>query len=539
MNLPNPNTLSTSGQRLAKFASITAAATLTSRILGLVREQVLAARFGAGNEMDAFIVAFRIPNMARDLFAEGALSSALVPSFARHLTQHGKGRAWHLGQNVLTVLLLATGAVACAGIVFADRVIAIVAPDFAAVPGKAPLTIALTRVMLPFLILTAVAAAEMGMLNSLHHYFVPALAPAMFNVAMIACALFLAPPLSQIGLPPISAIAIGALAGGIAQVVVQWPALRREGFRYRPRFDLRDPGLRQVLLLMGPGAIGVAATQVILFINTLLATSQGTGAVSWLMYASRLIYLPIGLFGVSIGTAVLPAVAHQAAAGDAAGIRATVARGLSMMLVVNVPATAGLIALAAPIVRLLFEHGRFLPADTEATAAAVRLYACGLIGYSTARITAPTFYALGSSRVPVLVSLGTIALNVALSLTLVRVMGFLGLALGTALASIAHGAGLVWFLRRRLGGLEGTTLMTALAKISIAATVMAAAAAAIEHQAHAVSAGEALALQALRLGLSISGALAVLAFMAKILRIPEFDEILALAKVRVRKLLSP
>ena len=533
MNSPDPNTLSTSGQRLAKFASITAAATLTSRILGLVREQVLAARFGAGNEMDAFIVAFRIPNMARDLFAEGALSSALVPSFARHLSQHGRRGAWHLGHNILTVLLLATGAVACAGIVFADRVIAIVAPDFAAVPGKAPLTITLTRMMLPFLMLTAVAAAEMGMLNSLHHYFVPALAPAMFNVAMIACALFLAPRLSHAGLPPILAIAIGALAGGIAQVVVQWPALRREGFRYRPAVDLRDPGLRQVLLLMGPGAIGVAATQLILFVNTLLATSQGTGAVSWLMYASRLIYLPIGLFGVSIGTAVLPAVAHQAAADDAAAIRETVARGLTLMLIVNVPAAAGLIALATPIVRLLFEHGRFLPSDTAATAAAVRLYSCGLIGYSTSRITAPTFYALGSSRVWYHLSLHPT------DESLVRVMGFLGLALGTALASIAHGAGLVWFLRRRLGGLEGNTLMMALAKISMASAVMAAAAMAIEHQAHAVSPGEALVFQAIRLGLSISGALVVLACMAKAVGIREFDAMLALAAVRVRKLLLP
>jgi putative peptidoglycan lipid II flippase len=537
MTSPNADTLSSSGQHLARFATLTAAATLTSRILGLVREQLLAALFGAGNEMDAFNVAFRIPNMARDLFAEGALSSALVPAFARQLTQLGKDRAWQLGHNVLTVLLVVTGIVAGTGIVFAGRVIGIVAPDFAAIPGKVMLTISMTRVMLPFLILTAVAAAEMGMLNSLHHYFVPALAPAMFNVAMISCALFLAPQLSRFGLPPILSVAIGTIAGGMAQVAVQWPVLRREGFRYRPAIDLRNPGLRQVLLLMGPGAIGVAATQVILFVNTLLATSQGTGAVSWLTYASRLIYLPIGLFGVSIGTAVLPAVAHHAAADDAGAIRTTVARGLAMMLVVNVPAAAGLIALATPIVRLLFERGHFLPGDTDATAAAVRLYACGLLGYSTARITAPTFYALGSSRVPVLVSLGTIALNLGLSLILVRFMGFRGLALGTALASIAHGAGLVWFLRRRLGGLDGGMLAIALAKISVAATVMAAAASIIEHESHVVSPGAAPAFQALRLGLSISGALVVLACTAKVLRIPEFDEMLALAAVRVRKLL--
>jgi putative peptidoglycan lipid II flippase len=537
MTSSNPDSVSSSGQRLARSASVTATATLTSRILGLVREQVLAALFGAGNDMDAFIVAFRLPNLVRDLFAEGALSAAFVPAFTRHLTLHGKGRAWRLGHNVMTTLLLGTGAVVCLGVVFADSIVTTFARDFAAVPGKLPLTIEMTRVMLPFLTLTSIAAAEMGMLNSLRHYFVPALAPATFNVCTILCALLLVPYLPLFGQPPILAIAIGALVGGAAQVVVQWPALRREGFRYRPVFDPRDPGLRQVLLLMGPGTIGLAATQVMLFLNTLLATRQGTGAVSWLTYASRLIYLPIGLFGVSIGTAVLPAVSHHAAMEDAAGVRDTVSRGLAMMLFVNVPATAGLIALATPIVRLLFEHGHFVAADTAATAAAVRLYACGLLGYSAVRITAPTFYALGAGRVPVVIAIGTIALNAVLSVGLVRMMGFLGLALSTSLASIANGAGLLWFLRRRIGGLDGNTLTVALVKISLAATAMALTATMIERWSYGVMPGAALSFQAIRLGVSIAGALVALAAVAKVLRIREFDEMLALAEVRVRKLL--
>src|SRR6185295_15316039 len=229
-------------------------------------------------------------------------------------------------------------------------------------------TVHLTRVMLPILTTAAIAAAALGMLNSLHHYFLPALAPAMFNVATIACAFLLVPLMPALGQPRIMAIAIGALAGGIGQVALQWPSLRREGFRYQPIFDVRDAGLRRVLMLMGPGTLGLAATQFNLFVNTLLATSQGTGAVSWLTYAFRLMYLPIGLFGVSIGTAVLPAVSRHAAVGDAARIRDTMSRGLVMMLMVNVPATAGLLALAAPIVRLLFERGHFLAADTDATA---------------------------------------------------------------------------------------------------------------------------------------------------------------------------
>jgi putative peptidoglycan lipid II flippase len=534
---PNPDTLSSSGQ-LARSASITGAATLTSRLLGLAREQVLAALFGAANEMDAFIVAFRLPNLLRDLFAEGAISAAFVPAFTEHLTLHGKTRAWQLGNNVVTALLLITGVIVTLGIVFAGSIVTMLARDFAAVPGKLPLTIELTRVMLPFLVLAAVAAAEMGMLNSLHHYFVPALAPAMFNLATIVCALVLVPLMPAFGQPRIAAVAIAAIVGGIGQVVVQWPVLRREGFRYRPMFDLRDRELRRVLLLMGPGTIGLAATQVNLFVNTLLATSQGTGAVSWLTYASRLLYLPIGLFGVSIGTAVLPAVSRHAATADAAAIRNTVSRGLAMMLVVNVPASAGLMALSTPIVRLLFERGHFLAADTEATAAAVRMYACGLIGYSTARITSPTFYALGRSRVPVLVSIGTIALNVGLSVMLVRTMGFLGLALSTSMAAIANGFWLVWLLRQRLGGLDGNALTVALAKITVAAGAMAFAAIVIERSSFFLVGGVAFTFQIVRLGLSIAGALVVLVAIAKILRIPEFDEMLTLARVRARKLLD-
>ena len=532
-----PDSLSTSGH-LARSAGVTGSATLTSRILGLARDQVLAALFGAGNDMDAFVVAFRIPNLVRDLFAEGAMSSAFVPTFTRYLTLHGKRDAWRLGNNVLNALLLTTGALVIAGVIFAEPLVTMYAGDYASVPGKLALTVRMTRVMLPFLTMAAIAAAVMGMLNSLHRYFLPALAPAMFNVATIVSAFVLVPLMPAIGQPRIMAIAIAALAGGVGQVALQWPSLRREGFRYEPILDPRDAGLRQVLILMGPGTLGLAATQVNIFVNTLLATSQGTGAVSWLTYAFRLMYLPIGLFGVSIGTAVLPAVSQHAATDDAAGIRDTLSRGFAMMLMVNVPATFGLIALATPIVRLLFERGHFLPADTGATAAAVRLYAVGLVGYSAARIASPTFYALGRSRVPVLVSVGTIALNVALSVTLVRAMGFRGLALGTSIAALANGAALVWLLRRRLDGAEGRRLIAVLVKVTVAATVMALAARSIDVVMTGLVPGPSLTRQIVRLAASIGGALVVLALTAKLLRIAEFDEMIASLRVRVQKLLS-
>ena len=526
------------GARLARSAGVTGAATLASRILGLARDQVLAALFGAGNEMDAFIVAFRIPNLVRDLFAEGAMSAAFVPTFTRHLTLHGKRDAWRLGNNVLNALLLVTGGLVIAGMVFAQPLVATYARDFEQVPGKLELTVQMTRVVLPFLPMVAVAAAAMGMLNSLHHYFVPALSPATFNIATIVCGLALVPLMPSVGLPRIMAIAIAALVGGAGQVAIQWPALRREGFRYRAVFDPGDPGLRQVLVLMGPGTIGLAATQVNIFVNTLLATSQGTGAVSWLTYAFRVMYLPIGLFGVSIGTALLPAVSRYAAVDDSAGIRDTVTRGLAMMLMVNIPATLGLIALATPIVQVLFERGHFVAADTAATAAALQCYAFGLVGYSAVRIVSPTFYAIRQSRVPVMVSGAAIAINVVFSVLLVRFLGFRGLALGTSIAAMANAAALVWLLRRRLDGLGGRQLPIVFIKIVIAATVMAAVSVAVQYEMNRVTPGMGLFAQAARLAASIGAGLITLAAMATLLRVSEFAAVVTMLQLKVRKLLG-
>ncbi len=522
------------GGRLARSAGLAGAATLVSRLLGLVRETLLAAYFGAGNQMDAYFVAFRIPNLVRDLFAEGAMSAAFVPTFSRHLTLHGKADAWRLGINLLTALALVTGSVALAGIIFAPAIVGAYARDFSAVPGKMELTVQLTRVMLPFLPLAALAAAAMGMLNSLHHYFMPALSPATFNIASILCIVLLAPLMPSLGWPPITAAAIGVLVGGLAQVAVQWPALTREGFRYRPHLDLRDEGLRRVLLLMGPGTIGLAATQLNLFVNTLLATSLGTGAPSWLSYAFRLMYLPIGLFGVSIATAVLPAASRHAAVNDHAAVRHTLSRGLGLMLLLNVPATIGLVILATPIVRLLFERGQFLPSDTTATAAVLQCYAVGLVGYAAARIASPVFYALGHHRVPVLISTASVGINIVASLLLVARMGVRGLALGTSIAALAHGAGAVWLLRRRLRGIGGTRIASTLGRVAIATGAMAAVVVAVDRWSPALAPGSSIFAQVARLGLAIGAGLATLVLSARWLEIEELDD----AWIRLRERLG-
>jgi putative peptidoglycan lipid II flippase len=360
----------------------------------------------------------------------------------------------------------------------------------------------------------------------------------MFNVATIAAAVLLTPAMAAAGARPITAIAAGALLGGIGQILVQWRALRGEGFRYRLFVDWRDPGLRRILLLMGPGTIGLAATQVNVFVNTLLATAEGTGAASWLSYAFRLMYLPIGLFGVSIATVVLPMAARHAAVDDPAAIRRTVSRGLGLMLALNVPATVGLIVLGLPIVRVLFEHGRFQPSDSEAVASALRFYSLGLVGYSAARIASPVFYAVRRNRVPIVISVASIGVNVIASLLLVRPLGFSGLALGTSIAALVHGCGLLVLLRKTLGGLEATRLLSTFVKTLAASGAMAGAAVWVQAATKASIQNQASLAEAASLAASIAAGLVALALAGKVVRLAEFDDMTARLRAQVRMLLS-
>ena len=520
---------------LAASAGVIGAATLASRLLGLVRDQVLAYLFGAGNAMDAFNVAIRVPNLLRDLFAEGAMSAAFVPTFTRRLTHDGRAAAWRLGAQLLNALVVVTGALVLAGILFAEPLARALAGSYAAVPGKLDLTAQLTRIVLPILTLVAVAAAMMGMLNSLNRFFVPALSPAMYNVGIIAGSALLVPLMPGLGLDPIVAVAAGALLGAVGQVALQVPALYREGFRYRPLLDPRDPGLRAILRLMGPGTLAGAAVQINLLVNLVLATGQGTGAVSWLSYAFRVMYLPIGLFGVSIAAAALPVVSRHAARDDPEAIRDTVSQALRLMLMVNVPALVGLIALADPIVALIFERGSFTAADTAATAAALRWYALGLTGYSTVRIAVHCFYALGSSRVPTAVSIGAVALNVGLNLALVQVMGYRGLALGASIAALANAVTLLALLRRRLRGLDLPRVLLVLARIAAASAAMGAAAWWLHGRLAAPWDGAGLLSHLVPVAGAIAGGVIVLILAARLLRIRELDQALRQVAARLRR----
>ena len=515
-----------------RSAGVVGLATMSSRVLGLIRDLLLAYLFGASNEMDAYTVAFRIPNLLRDLFAEGAMSSAFVPTFTRVLTVDGRAAAWRLGNLVITALLLVTGALAVLGMVFAWPLVTFAAGQYASVPGKLELAVTLARIMLPFLTLIAIAVGLMGMLNSLRRFFVPAFSPAMFNIGTLATMAVLIPVFRAHGIRAIFAVAIGTLVGGIGQVVVQWPILRREGFRFRPRIDFGDPGLREVMTLMGPGTMALAAVQINILINTMLATSQGEGAVSCLNFAFRVMYLPIGLFGLSIATAASPSLSHDAARGDPHGVRATFSSALLLMLVLNVPAAVGLMVLSKPIVALLFEHGSFTAEAAAGTAAALLFYAPGLIGYSAIRLTAPTFYTLRDSRTPVIVGAVSVAFNIALSLVLVRLLGFRGLALGTAVSSIFNAVALLWLLRRKLGTLDGRRILLAFAKVALASVVMGAAAWSGERWLELMVPGHSTLARLLHVVGGIGFGLAALAAASRALRIAEFDE--ALSAIRAR-----
>ncbi|MBI1851856.1 MAG: murein biosynthesis integral membrane protein MurJ [Planctomycetes bacterium] len=510
------------------------AATLVSRILGVVRETVIAGYFSTF-QTDAFYTAFRIPNLLRDLFAEGAMSSAFVPAFTERMHRDGRESAFRLGSSVLNALLVVLGVVTVFLMVGARPLVWALASGFSNQPGKIELTVELARIMAPFLLLVALAAALMGMLNACGKFFVPALAPAHFNVASVLCGLVLAPLMPALGLEPIVSMAIGALVGAGAQVFTQWPTVRREGFRYSPRLDWKDPGLIKITWLMLPATFGLAATQVNILVDNQIASHYGDGPVSWLNYSFRLMQLPIGLFGVAVATANLAAVSRHAAARDFGALRETLSRSIRLAAFATLPATAGLIALRTPIVQVLFEHGKFFhAAETAQTATALLLYSLGLFTYSAVKIVVPTYYALGDTWTPVWTSATTIAMKIALNFVLIApVFGltFQGLALATSVAAALNFSLLIARLHRRLGPAPaGTT--TAIARIAAAAALMGVACAAIDVALEALWPATAFAARSLKLFAAIGAGVALYVAIARALRVSELTEMMEILQRR-------
>ncbi len=468
-----------------RSAGVTSAAVLFSRITGLAREIAFATLFGAGLQYDAFLAAFRIPNLFRDLLAEGALSSAFVTTFSQQLARKGDAEAFRLS-NRLTTILLPFLLIACALIiVFAPRIVDLLVPGFAEVPGKRELTILLSRIMTPFLLFVAFAAKAMGVLNAKGRFGVPALASACFNVTSLGVGLLVAFGIGpRFGLEPIAGMAIGVTAGGLAQYLWQAPSLRRVGLRFRPDLALRDPALRRVLELMAPAVIGAAAVQVNVVVNSIFASqitdAQGVvidGPVAWLGYAFRFMQLPLGLFGVAIATATLPAVARSAATGAMGEFRETLSRSLGLVFLLTLPAAAGLIVLSRSVVGAIYQHGEFTAFDTEQTALALSAYCLGLAGYAGVKVLTPAFYALDDVRSPAAVAIASIFLNYGLNWLAVHRFGWGhgGLALATACVATTNFVFLFLLMRRRARGLQGRRLALGLVRIALGAAAMGAA----------------------------------------------------------------
>ena len=438
VSLPEtPANPETPGRRdFAAKTALLSAATLFSRVLGLVREQLLAITLGASAQAEAFLIAYRIPNLLRDLFAEGALSAAFIPVFAR-ADRVGAEGAFDLARRVLTLLALVLTFICAAGAIGAPWIVAGLASGFEAVEGKTELAIALTRVMMPILPFVSFAAVAMGMLNARDRFGLPSLAPAIFNVVNIAVATLL----YFAGLPRDTVAygwAVGALLGSLGQFIVQWPGLRGEGFRYWPDFSFADPRIREILATMAPATIGLAAVQINIFVSSAYASTE-PGAVAWLGYAFRLLYLPMGLFGVAVGTVAGARLSRMLASDQHDLAHAQMTQALRLLAFLTLPSALGLIVAGRPIVRLIYEHGAFKAGDTEATALALAWMSVGLVAYASTKVFVPYFYAVARPRIPLAASLLAVSVNVATLVTLFPRVGFVAAGLAMALGNLANG----------------------------------------------------------------------------------------------------
>ncbi len=464
---------------VARHVGKVSAATFLSRVLGLLRDQVFAALFGAGTAADAFNMAFRVPNLVRDLFAEGAMSASFVPTFTEWRQKHGDDAAWALGRQLMSTLLAVLLALCALGWLLSPTIVGLMAGGFAAVPGKLDLTVLLTRIMLPFLPAMALSAAAMGMLNARGVFFLPAFAPALLNVGMIVFGLAAIPLCRAHGWPVITGMATGVVLGGALQFATQLPALARLGFRFRLEWPTWHPGVRRVALLMLPATVGLAATQLNVFVSQAIAASFREGSVSWLQYAFRLMQLPIGLFGVAVATVSLPAMSRAAVSGDAPRLRATLSESVRLVFLLTVPSALFLAVFARPIIALLFQHGAFRAADTSATGDALLMYCIGLPAFAAVGIFTRAYYALGDTRTPVRSTFVAVGTNLALNLLFVGPLARLGLehrglALATSATAILNLTQLALRLRGRLGGVDGGRMFRSLTRIALASAIPAA-----------------------------------------------------------------
>lgn len=459
-------------RQLAKTAGMISVLTMVSRIFGYVRDGIGGAILGAGMANDAYLAAFRIPNLLRDLFAEGALSSAFVPTFTETTVKGGNEQAWRLVSIVLNAVLLVMLGVILLGELATPWVVHAIVPGFSAIPSKMELTVRLTRILFPFLAFVSLAAVMMGILNSREKFNLPAFAPVMFNLTMIAMGLITYPLFHLVPEEQVVWWAWGSLLGGVLQFAVQVPGVLKLGYRWRPILDWKDPGFRKILRLMTPAVLGLSVTQINLFVNTLLGSFLPQGSVTYLYYGNRIMQLPLGVFGVAIATALLPISSGHLARGEKDQFVRTLSFGLRLLFLITVPAATGLIVMSGPINTLLFEYGRFHHDAVMAVAQASIIYTSGLVAYAGVKVIVPTFYALNDPRTPLFAAILTVTVNIILNLALMRPLGFLGLALATVIASCVNFFYLLVVLRRRVGRMDGRRILNSFLRVCLASAAM-------------------------------------------------------------------
>lgn len=455
-------------KHIAKAAGIMSIATFISRILGYVKDMILAVFFGATGLSDTFFVAFRIPNLLRELFAEGSMSSAFIPVLTEHQTKQGTDEAKRLVRITFTFIVIFVGLICLAGIIFAPAIVTAIAPGFFSMQGKFSLTVLLTRAMFPFLLFISLAALVMGALNTRRIFFVPALAPAMLNIAIIATVLLIAPKMEQ----PIIAVAIGVALGGLVQFAFQLPSFFKNGYSLKPEYDFRHPGLKKMSMLILPATMGLAVAQINIFISTILASYLPEGSITYLYYSMRLVQFPIGIFGVAMGMAVLPTLSEHAVKGEFDKLRDDFSFALRLLFFISLPAMAGLIALREPIVNILFQRGKFDYAATIGTAQALLFYSFGVWAVVGVRVVTVSFYSMQDTKTPVKIAVIALLTNIVLSVLLMKPLKHSGLAFANALASSVNFILLFYLLRKKLERIGARRILKSFLKISLASALM-------------------------------------------------------------------
>ena len=517
-------------KNIARAAGVLGAATMLSRIMGMVRDMVVSRLFGAGLYTDAFFAAFQIPNMLRRFFAEGALTAAFVPTFSEWYANKGKEETRALANVCFTLLTLVMATITILGIIFSPQIVHLMFPGFAENPEKLSVTIFLNRLMFPYIFFVSLVALCMGILNTLRHFFTPAISTVFLNLSMILSALLLHDRFQV----PIVSLAVGVLIGGVLQLALQIPVLCRMGFSVRPNFNFAHPALKRITLLMGPSIFGVGVYYLNITVGSILASLLAEGSVSYLYYAQRLFEFPQGIFTVSVAQAVLPSMSRQAAAGDMDAMKESLSYGVRLTLFVTIPAMVGLIFCATPIFSLLFMGGAFDYAKAVNCGIALLYYSLGLTFVALVRVLVPAFYAMKDTRTPVMIAFAAFLLNLLFSLALMGPLLHGGLALASSLSALGNMLLLVWFLKKKIGPFGGRAIMLSGGKGILASIPMAAAVYWIVRLIDWSQPGEKL-LKGGVLGGAVLTGMMIFLVTAHLLRCEETRDVLGLIKKKVSR----